>query len=409
MGSSQRQSCLMTPRTLSLTEYQPTTFSASEISGAEGEALWQHWQKKVCVEFPSPKTKGQWSLSSQGWVGYLPVTPEFGIRIHPRVPLRNLFGMLEYAYRLRSIQFLPGLIDCESLEGFFERLVRIVTSRASDRIRKGLHREYVRVTERLPLVRGCVNLEIRLRRPWMVEVDCEFDEHTADLKVNQILTWTLWRATRTGLCGEPVLQSVRKVLRAMLSVVSLTPMAPGDCVLRVYHRLNEDYRSIHALCRLILENLGPSHEIGQHQMLPFIVNMSHLFELFVGEWLTANIDARYMCQAQQRVQLGDSGDLAFRIDMVVCDTATTHPLCVIDTKYKIPDRPSQADIFQAVTYATLKDCREAVLVYPKRLDHPLDEVIGKIRVRSMTFSLDGDLDHEGRRFLDEMFGANRAE
>ena len=399
----------MIPRTLSLTEYQATTFSASEISNTEGETLWQHWQKKMNVEFPSPKTKGQWILSSQGWVGHLPITPEFGIRIHPRVPLCNLFGMLEYAYRLRSIQFLPGLIDCDSLEGFFERLVRIVASRASDRIRKGLHREYLSVSDRLSVVRGRVDLQSQLRRPWMVEVDCEFDEHTANLKENQILVWTLWRAARTGLCGGSVLQSVRKVLRAMLSVVSLTAMAPGDCVLRVYHRLNEDYRPIHALCRLILENIGPSHEIGQHQMLPFIVNMSHLFELFVAEWLTASIDAKYACQPQQRVQVGDADDLEFRIDIVICDTGTMRPLCVIDTKYKIPDRPSPADIAQAVTYATLKDCRDAVLVYPKRLDHPLDLIIGKIRVRSMTFSLDGNLDDEGRRFLDELLGSSRAE
>jgi len=397
----------MMPRTLSLTEYQPTGFSATEISIAEGEALWQQFQKKVNVEFPSPKTQGEWRLTSQGWVGHLPITPDLEIRIHPRVPLRNLFGMLEYAYRLRSIDFLPGLIDCESLDGFFERLVRMVTSRASDRIRKGLHREYVQVSERLPMVRGHVDLESRLRRPWMVEVDCEFDDHTADLKVNQILAWTLWRATRTGLCGELVLQSVRKVLRAMLSVVSLTPTASSDCVLREYHRLNEDYRPIHTLCRLILENVGPSHEIGQHQMLPFIVNMSHLFELFVAEWLTANIDHRYTCQPQERVQLGDSGDLVFRIDIVVRDTATMQPLCVIDTKYKIPDRPSASDIAQAVTYATLKDCRDAILVYPKPLDSPLDLVIGKIRVRSMSFSLDGDLAHEGQRFLIELFESTR--
>lgn len=397
----------MMPRTLSLTEYKSATFSAEEISDAEGEALWQQYQKKVDVEFPSPKTKGQWSLSSQGWVGHLPITPEFGIRIQPRVALRNLFGMLDYAYRLRSIQFLQGLIDCDSLEGFFERLVSIVASRASDRVRKGLHREYVSCSDRSSVVRGRVDLESQLRRPWMVEVDCDFDEHTADLKENQILAWTLWRATRTGLCGETVLQSVRKVLRAMLSVVSLIPTTSHDCVLPRYHRLNEDYRPIHALCRLILENVGPSHEIGQHQMLPFIVNMSHLFESFVAEWLIANIDAKYTCQPQERVQLGDSGDLVFRIDIVVCDTATMRPLCVIDTKYKIPDKPSNADIAQAVTYASLKGCTEAVLVYPKRLDRPVDVHLGHIHVRSMTFAIDDDLDYEGRRFLIELLGSAR--
>ena len=106
----------MIPRTLSLTEYQATTFSASEISNTEGETLWQHWQKKMNVEFPSPKTKGQWILSSQGWVGHLPITPEFGIRIHPRVPLHNLFGMLEYPKRLdHPLDLVIGKIRVRSM------------------------------------------------------------------------------------------------------------------------------------------------------------------------------------------------------------------------------------------------------------------------------------------------------
>ncbi len=393
---------MIMPRAISLTEYKPATFSSNEISDEEGKSIWQKYHNKLDIEFPSPKTKGDWRLSCQGWVGYLPVTPDFGLRIVPRVPLRNLFGMIEYAYRLRNIQFLSGLIDCETLEGFFERLVRIVSSRASDRIRKGLHREYVSHSERLSVLRGRVDIESQIRKPWMVEVDCDFDEHTANLKENQILAWTLWRASRTGLCGEQVLQSVRKALRAILSVASLIPMRPNDCVLEMYHRLNDDYRPIHALCRLILDNLGPSHEIGKHQMLPFIVNMSNLFELFVAEWLNVNIDAKYTCKRQEIVQLGDTGDLVFRIDMVICDSVTMRPLCVLDTKYKIPDKPSQADINQAVTYASIKGCTEAVLVYPSHLARPIDVKIGQIRVRSMTFAIHDDLDFEGRKFLTEL-------
>ena len=400
----------MTVRTLALTEYQPATFSSTEITDAEGESIWHQYHEKVGkvhVEFPSPITNHRWRLNSQGWVGYFPVTPELGLRIQPRVPLRNLFGMLDYAYRLRDIHFLQGLIDCESLEGFFERLVSVVAGRVSLRIRKGLHREYVPLSDRLHVVRGRVDLNSQLQQPWAVSVACDFDEHTADLEDNQILAWTLWRATQTGLCGERVLHSARKALRALLSVVSLRTKTPRDCLLRTYHRLNEDYRPLHALCRLILENVGPSHEIGQHKMLPFIVNMSHLFELFVAEWLSANLDAEYTCRAQERVKVGDAGELDFRIDIVIYDADAGRPLCVIDTKYKTPTSPSQGDIAQAVTYANLKDCAEAVLVYPKKLDRPIDVRIGRTHVRSMTFPIDGDLDHNGKQFLTELLGRAR--
>ena len=75
-------------------------------------------------------------------------------------------------------------------------------------------------------------------------------------------------------------------------------------------------------------------------------------------------------------------------------------LLVLDTKYKAPDRPGNDDISQVVTYANIKDCQEAVLIYPTPLN--LDVMIGKIRVRSLTFSLDGDLEQAGSRFLDDL-------
>lgn len=58
---------MIMPRTISLTEYKPATFSAEEISVEEGESIWQKHHTKVDIEFPSPKTKGDWRLSCCSW------------------------------------------------------------------------------------------------------------------------------------------------------------------------------------------------------------------------------------------------------------------------------------------------------------------------------------------------------
>ena len=55
-----------------------------------------------------------------------------------------------------------------------------------------------------------------------------------------------------------------------------------------------------------------------------------------------------------------------------------------------------------ISYAHTKGCREAILIYPTPLDQPLDETIRGIRVRSLTFSLDGDLEQAGQRFLQDL-------
>lgn len=68
-------------------------------------------------------------------------------------------------------------------------------------------------------------------------------------------------------------------------------------------------------------------------------------------------------------------------------------------KYKVPDTPSTDDIAQVVTYAEAKGCREAVLIYPVPLIKPINAIIGAIQVRTLTFSLAGDLEMAGRSLL----------
>ena len=80
-------------------------------------------------------------------------------------------------------------------------------------------------------------------------------------------------------------------------------------------------------------------------------------------------------------------------------------LCVLDTKYKTAPQPKNDDVFQVMGYAEAKGCKDAVLVYPVPLSRPLNEKVGGIRVRSMTFSLSGDLEQSGAAFLGALLGS----
>jgi 5-methylcytosine-specific restriction enzyme subunit McrC len=44
-------------------------------------------------------------------------------------------------------------------------------------------------------------------------------------------------------------------------------------------------------------------------------------------------------------------------------------------------------------------CQEAILIYPSSLPRPFEARVGDIRVRSLSFSLDGDVDESGYRFM----------
>jgi 5-methylcytosine-specific restriction enzyme subunit McrC len=134
-------------------------------------------------------------------------------------------------------------------------------------------------------------------------------------------------------------------------------------------------------------------------MLPFLIEMSSLFERFVAEWLRMHMADTLLLRYQEPVVLGGQSGLDFRIDMVVYDRTSGEARSVVDAKYKAPERVDQADFNQVVVYAKAKHCSQAFLVYPVPLAKPLDVWVGEIRVRSATFSLDKDLDTGGQELL----------
>ena len=119
--------------TLELTEYQPAQFVPETISVDLGEVLLHHYKSQIRVEFPTPKTDHQWQLTPQGWVGHIPLAPDFHLALKPKVEIGNLFEMLEYAYHLKTFKFLDGLIDSQSLEEFYERLAGVLAQRVLSR------------------------------------------------------------------------------------------------------------------------------------------------------------------------------------------------------------------------------------------------------------------------------------
>lgn len=388
------------PKLIPLAERKPTRFPKHEIPEEIGETLWKEFGSRISVEFPSPKTGQHWEFTPQGWVGYLAIS-DFVFWLKPKAEIQNLFRMLEYAYRLKSFDFLEGAIEANSLEDFYERLANVFAKRILDRSRRGLYRSYVPESSDLPYVRGRMDVLQATRAPWDVRLHCHYQIHTADVEENQILVWTLLRITRSDITLERSLPAVRRAYRALQGAVDLRQFLAQDCVGRLYNRLNEDYEPLHALCRFFLENTGPSHEVGDRKMLPFLVNMDRLFERFVAEWLKYHLPPEWMIESQERIYIGNEQHWYFDVDLVLYRTETREPVCVLDTKYKV-DKPDAKDIAQVVAYAESKGCEHAVLIYPVPIDQSLNEKVGDVHVRSLTFGLDGDLELNGQTFLTEL-------
>lgn len=389
------------PRKLSLTEYRPAECPANVVGEEEGRYLWDHHRDKLTVEPPTFATGNLWRLTSNGWVGYLPVSDRLGLSLQPKVPLANVFRMLEYAYR-QEFEIPGDLFDAETVEDLFERLAMVLARRVLDRARKGLYRTYIGEEDDLPYLRGSLDIDRHLRRPWAVRLPCRFQEHTADIEDNQILAWTLRRIARSGFCSDRSLPTISGAYRTVQAVADLRPFDAVACVGRLYHRLNEDYESLHALCRFFLENTGPTHETGAHASIPFLIDMATLFERFVAAWLGSHLPEGLELEKQERVRLSPNGELEFVIDLVLYRGEARVPVAVLDTKYKVPDKPSTADIAQVVAYAEAKDCGRACLVYPSPLPISVPVRVGGIDVLSLVFDVREDLERGGQALLETL-------
>lgn len=387
---------------LEWTEYKSERYMPCPSRDTVGLALYENFSNYVSVSFPTPVTEGKWEFTPQGWVGTIPVSDSVTVSILPKAPLANVFRMWEYAYRLNGFHFLKGVVGSQSLDEFYQNLAGVFASKVLDRSRKGLYKTYIGQTERLPYITGKLNIRRISAEPWRVDPECSFEEHTADVEENQILCWTLSVVARSGLCNDQVLSKVRRAYRELLGCTRPEPLTAKSCVGRLYNRLNDDYEPLHGLCRFFLEHRGPTHKHGDRVMMPFLVDMARLFELFVAEWLKLNLPPEFELKEQHTVNFGSHGEVQFRMDAVIRDRKTGTPLFVLDTKYKVPDSAGSSDIHEIRSYAESIGCSEAVLVYPVDLACPMDMTAGKIRTRSLTYLLNQDLDAAGKVFIEKL-------
>ena len=392
---------------IEIREEQDTFFSASALDDNTARTLLD--DRRFEFDWPNPGNDFQYRIRSCGLVGIVPAG-ESVIVIEPKAPVSSIFGMLEVAYDLRSFELLEGETNIGSLEEFFERVVSILAKRVLDRVRRGLYQQYVEHVDDLVYVRGRVDTRGNLRNAARKNpaVRCRFEDLTPELEDNEILLWALFVASRLRLRRPAVADQVRRAYRAMAGSIPLVEKSPQSCIARLYNRLNDDYRPMHGLSRLLLEHAGPHLAEGDRAFIPFCLDMPNLFESFVARWLANHLPHDLEAVPQFSARLTANVPLEFVIDVLIRDRRTNCPLAVLDTKYKTAERPKATDIQQVVAYAARMGVKHAFLVYPSRAGADVVVTVSStgegldsraVEVRSLFFDIGSGLEEAGTQFI----------
>ncbi|CAH2213362.1 McrC family protein [Tepidibacter aestuarii] len=389
-------------KVIELIEYNPTELDKSFLDESTGEYIWKEYSKQINLEFPSRITDNKWRLTCLGWVGYIRINRDLDIILKPKILIKNLFLMWEYAYRLKSFHILDGLIECESILDFYNQLAKVLVKKVVQRGKIGYYKTYEKREDILTYVSGKIDVDYLIRNPIRSNIKCEFYEDTTDNEENQIILWTIYTILKSNLLKEDLKDTIRSVYRSMSNFISLKRVSHYKCSNRRYTSLNHDYKTIHSLCRLFLENIGPTYKIGTTNMLPFIVNMGRIFELFIAEWLKINLPKQLELKYQEKVYVGEKNEMIFHVDLVIYDRKTGKAKCVIDTKYKNTKKPKREDIYQITTYAVSKGCKKAILVYPSELCSVNSLYINDIKIHSLIFNIGENIENSGKEFLEDL-------
>lgn len=360
---------------------------ADALEETNVERLWRNHSDAIEVEVPSAKTGGFWALEAKGVVGQIPVSDKTTIVIEPKVSIASVLQMMETAGELQNAEFLEGLYEAEGVEELLDLSAQLCARETLRLLRRGLFKDYRRQTGSSENIRGTLDLRQAVTKPWKTKKKVEYSELTVDVLENRAVLWALQTVRHNPRLSEDTRRLVRTAFQSLAGEVDLVRISSEEMDSIGYDRKNENYKRVHALSRLILNQVGPSVEGEGLQMVPFLVDMGDLFEDYLGAVLEHSSPPDTEIVRQAHYSISD-GDIPFYADFVV---RAPNRDVVLDAKYKDHSRPSSSDISQILTYAKLEGADSCILVYPSKEIEEIETTVDGVRVRSLGLDLSGDL------------------
>ncbi|MFF7216667.1 McrC family protein [Streptomyces sp. NPDC008238] len=320
---------------------------------------------------PDPGRDGHWLLRAGSRVGAVRTPSGPVVRITPKTPVSRLFFLLGFslnpARAWRDSQ--EGTVDTGAYDDVVPALAHAVERQIDAALRQGVLQGYREVEESALVVRGRLREAEQIRRHFgrTPPVEIAYDAYTADTAENRILRAAAERLLR--LPGVP--GPVRRLLaHQRVRLADALPLVRGQELPRWQpSRLNSRYQPALRLAEAVLRGASPEHRPAGSDPLAmdgFLLDMNQLFEDFVTVALREALQEHGLAaRLQAPHHLDTAGLVRIRPDLVVRTGDGRTPLAVVDAKYKVKkaDGLLNADLYQALAYATVLGLREAHLVY----------------------------------------------
>ena len=311
---------------------------------------------------PTGDVESEYYLTPGSTVGAVEVG-DLSVLIKPKIPIPQLLSLVCYA--MSRFRPHPGLFDFPPEYALPDVLALALGSAATRAFSRGLLHGYRTEEEALHTVRGRIMFAEQIRRRYGIAlpVEVRYDEFTDDIPANRLVKAAAyrlggmrlrWPAARTGLGW----------VAAMLDNVSLMEFPPNAVPEIRFDRLNEHYREVIALSRLVLRHSAFESGRGQVRASGFLMDMNVVFQELVTQALreALGVSERELRESSIRT-LDKEGQVRLRPDLTWWDGGAC--TFVGDAKYKniAGERVPNADVYQLLAYVTALDLPGGMLVY----------------------------------------------
>ena len=380
-------------RELNLKEHQKS--ESVPLSDAERKILLGEGKTLDLNISPSAGGDDRYDLTPSSTVGAVEVGG-LSVVIEPKMGIGPLISLACYA--IGKVTFQDTDFDFPEEMALPDALALALSNAAKRAFGRGLLHGYLVHEEALQTVRGRIRFNEQIRRRFGIPlpVEVRYDEFTEDIKENRLVKAAVERLGRSGLRDKKARTGLGWAW-AMLDNVSLVEFPPKDVPEVKFDRLNEHYRNVVSLARLILRHGAFESGRGEVRAQGFLMDMDVAFQEFVTVALR---EALGMSEREFREQCIDELDEGKRIGLkpdLVWREGSSYRF-IGDAKYKLikDNRFPNADMYQMLAYLTASGLSGGMLIYAKDEDE-VEEINYRVRnagknVYVATLDLSGSLD-----------------
>ncbi|MCZ0938679.1 MAG: hypothetical protein OXJ55_08590 [Caldilineaceae bacterium] len=352
-------------RQINLKEYESSEY---RLTTDQLDALLRESKTLDLTIEPVRGARGRYRLKPGSTVGALEVDGA-SVFIKPKIEMSQLLSLACYA--MSKLGFRKEMFDFKEDETLPDILALALSQAARRAFSRGLLRGYLTEEDALYTVRGRIRFDAQIRRRYGIPlpVELRFDEFTEDILANRMVKAAAARLGRMSLRSSEARRGLGRIA-AILENVSPVEFRRRNVPEVRFDRLNEHYRHVVGLARLILLHSEFEARHGDVRANGFLVDMNYLFQEFVTQALQEQLAGSGITLRAEKGAWFDDDKRAWLKPDFSCWEDSDTCFFVGDAKYKDLTGTSaeKADLYQLLAYASALNLPGGLLIYAQGED-----------------------------------------